>query len=127
MDAFRHAITWSEPFIVSLLAFHVFMFLLCLWASSRQRTLTPRLIVLLLVGGLVRGGEYLNLLGAQHWKEFATQNYFDTRGVFCSIMFAAPLLVDSFIMLCLFLRESAQLLVQVKRQQIKHRNKKKKE
>jgi len=105
----------------------VAMFFLCLWASSRQRTLTPRLAVLMLVGGLVRGGEYLNRIGAKHWKQFATQNYFDSRGVFCSIMLATPLLIDSFIMLCLLIRESAQLLVQVKRQEIKQRQKKKKE
>lgn len=81
--------------------------------------------MLVLIGGIVRSAEYLNHWASQHWEEFATQDYFDKRGVFIAIMVSGPLLLDSFVMLFLFLSEAGSLLVQVKKEEIK-RNKKKK-
>jgi hypothetical protein len=68
---------------------------------------------------LVKSAEYLNRTAGEHWESFATQNYFDERGVFVAITFCSPLLLDSFLMLVMFLREAGQLLVQVKRAEIK--------
>ena len=42
-------------------------------------------------------GERLNTYGAEHWREFATQNYFDRNGTFFSFMISAPLLGDAFL------------------------------
>jgi hypothetical protein len=118
-DAFRQAIAWSEPFILALAAFQLVMFVLCLWASRRDAGLTYRVVLMLLIAVLVKSAEYLNQTAGEHWESFATQNYFDDRGIFVAIMFCAPLLLDSFIMLAMFLREAGQLLVQVKRAEIK--------
>jgi hypothetical protein len=82
---------------------------------------------MLLIAGLVRCAEYINSLASQHWESFATQNYFDERGIFVAIMFCTPLLLDSLIMLLMFLREAGQLLVQVKTAEFKKRGRQAKE
>jgi hypothetical protein len=116
--AFRHAITWSEPFILSLVAFQILMILACLFVSRKNRSMASRLIVMVFIGITVRMGERLNRLGARHWQSFSTQNYFDQRGIFVSVMLCAPLLMDCLLMLFCYLREASQLLVQVKATQI---------
>ena len=115
LDAFRSAVTWSEPFIVSLVAFQFLVFLLCLWVSRKGRGMGPRIAVLLTVGILVRCSELMNGYAARNWQSFATQNYFDRGGIFIGIFFCAPLLLDCFIMLTLLIREASSLLIEVKR------------
>lgn len=77
------------------------------------------------MGVVVRSAEWLNAYGAQHWDEFCTQNYFDSKGIFVGIFLSAPLLIDSFLMLVIFLREASKLLVQVKTMELKREQKKK--
>jgi transmembrane protein 18 len=118
-DAFRSAITWTEPFIIGLLCFQLFMFVTTLYVSRKNFALGPRIAVMVVIGLLVRTSEYSNTWASTHWPAFATQDYFDSRGVFMSGMVCGPLLLDSLIMLICFLREAAQLLIQVKTMQIK--------
>lgn len=123
-DAFRSAITWSEKFIVGLICFHIFVLLLCLFVSRKGRGLTPRVCVLVFIGIMVRSAEWINKQGAKHWEQFATQDYFDKRGIFIGIMLAAPLLIDSLMMLLFFMSEASSLLIEVKRNELKGKNKK---
>jgi transmembrane protein 18 len=118
LSAFRSAITWTEPFIVSIIVFQIFMFLTCIYVSRYNDTLAPRLILMIFMASMVKGSEYINTYGHAHWQEYCTQNYFDTQGVFISTMICGPLLLDSFMMLCFYLREASQLLIQVKRMQL---------
>lgn len=113
-NAFLSAVTWTEPFIIGLICFQILMFILSLYVSRKNFALVPRVAVMLVIGIIVRTSEYANIWASSHWKTFATQNYFDHRGIFMSGMVCAPLLVDSLVMLLFFLREAAQLLVQVK-------------
>lgn len=78
------------------------------------------------IGILVRSAERLNTYAAHNWEQFATQNYFDSKGVFMAIFLCAPLLLDSFLMLIIFLREASQLLVQVKTMELKQKEEAKK-
>jgi transmembrane protein 18 len=119
LEAFRSAITWSEPFILSIIAFQVVMFVLTIYVGKFNPNLAPRLGIMVVIAIIVKGSEYLNQYGNDNWKSFCTQNYFDAQGVFMSIMVCAPLLVYSFIMLCFYLRETSQLLIQFKRLQLK--------
>jgi hypothetical protein len=121
IDAFRHAITWTEPFIVGIIVFQIVMLGLSFYVARRDVGLTPRIVMLLLIGVLVRSAEYMNKEASIRWDSFCTQNYFDQRGIFISIFLSGPLLLDSMIMLLFFLREAAQLLVQVKTAEIKRK------
>lgn len=116
--AFRSAIRWSENFIVGLICFQIIVFLLCFYVSRKDRGLASRVPLLVFIAIIVRSAERLNALGAEHWESFATQDYFDKRGVFVGIMLCAPLLLDSLMMLIFFMKEASTLLVQVKRNQI---------
>jgi transmembrane protein 18 len=119
LQAFRSAITWSEPFILSIILFQAIMFALTVYVAKYNSNLGPRLGMMVLIAVIVKGSEYLNLYGSDNWESFCTQNYFDAQGVFMSVMVCAPLLVYSFIMLCFYLRETSQLLIQFKRMQLK--------
>ena len=122
-DAFRSAITWSEPFILGLLAFQLAVFFTCLYVSRRNGPLAPRVGVLVFIGVVVKAAEYLNRWGAEHWEEFATQDYFDQRGVFVGIMLSGPLLLDCLMMLFKFVAEAGSLLIAVKKEEMKHKKK----
>jgi hypothetical protein len=100
------------------------MLIITVAVSRNGRPLGPRIVVMVLIGGIVKSSEYMNGIAAQRWQSFSTQNYFDKRGVFMSIFVCAPLLLDSMIMLLLFLREAQQLLVQVKTKQLKRKTNK---
>lgn len=120
-DAFRSAIKWSEPFIMGLITFHIVILFTTLFVTTRRCGIVPRMLLLFFVAVMVRSAEMLNRYGANNWETFATQNYFDEKGIFISIMMSAPLLMVSFIMLISYLREASGLLVQVKRQQLKEK------
>ena len=125
-DAFAHAINWMEPFILSLLLFHVVVLGCTIWVSRPNFSLTPRIVLMVCIAGLVRFAETMNHWLNKNWQSLnITQNYFDSRGYFISIFLCAPLLFDSFIMLICFLREASQLLVQVKTAELKQKRKKK--
>ena len=122
--AFRSAIRWTEPFVLGIIGFQLLMFGLSLWASQKNRGMVPRLIILVFIGVVVRSAEYVNNYMAQEWENLGiTQNYFDRRGIFIGIMLCAPLIVNCLMMLFMFLREASQLLVEVKRNEIKQKKK----
>jgi hypothetical protein len=111
--AFAHAVTWHEPFIVALLALHLATF--CAAVLLRGRALP----LMALLGGalaLTSSGARLNALGAAHWNAFASQDYFDRRGVFFALLVAGPqILVALFIVVstraCACLSASARARV----------------
>lgn len=120
-QAFRSAINWSEGFIVGLIVFQIIMFVLCFLVSRRDGGLAPRLALMVFVFAVVRSAEWLNAMGEEHWESFATQDYFDKRGIFVAIMLSGPLLLDVLMMLLFFIREASVLLVEVKRTEIRRK------
>ena len=121
-DAFRSAITWKEPFILTIVVFQIVM-LLCTFMLTRRCGMTFRLLILSFMAGIVRSAEWFNKYGSRNWEQFATQNYFDEKGIFISIMVSAPLLMMTFLMLISFLREASGLLVEVKKHELKQKQK----
>ena len=102
------------------------MFVSTIYVSRYNSNLAPRLIMMIMIAIIVRTSEYINVYGSQHWKELGmTQNYFDPKGFFMSIMVCSPLLLFSFIMLCFFLREASSLLIQVKKVQLQKQHRQK--
>ena len=78
-----------------LIAFQVFMFAATIWVSRKDRGIAPRLVVMFTIAGIVRTSERLNMYGSRNWESFATQNYFDKRGIFSMVLICTPLLLDS--------------------------------
>lgn len=67
---------------------------------------------------LIYNAESINKLAMKHWKSFSTQNYFVGNGVFTSVMLSAPLLMSMFTILIMYLMESAQLLIEMKKKEL---------
>lgn len=131
IQAFTAAISWNEPFIKCILAFHVLVIIVAV-TLSRRGGIYSRMGLMIFVGIVIRLAERLNDLGATRWREFATQNYFDKSGIFMGIMVCAPLLMVCLFMLVSMIREASNLLVDVKSikmkaQQQAKQNKQKKE
>mmetsp|Transcript_9372 Transcript_9372/g.20187 ORF Transcript_9372/g.20187 Transcript_9372/m.20187 type:complete len:240 (+) Transcript_9372:47-766(+) len=121
IQAFAAAITWEEPFVKCLLAFHVAVVLLAITLSRNGANMYLRLGFMIVIGAIVRLSEYLNGIGARRWRDFATQNYFDRGGIFMGIMVCAPLLVTCAGMLFSLIREASYLLVDVKKMKLQQK------
>lgn len=115
LEAFATAVNWKEPWLRSLLAGHIALWIL--FVTTRRKP-SVQLALFVTVTGLVAVAEPLNTYCRSRWRDFATQNYFDERGVFAGTIYCAPLLALGMVMMFNFLIQAAHLLVQVKRCQI---------
>lgn len=109
LQAFQAAINWREPFILSILAFHILTLFVCYYVR-KYGGMASRLILLVALSLMVRSAEWANKKCAAHWHLFATQNYFDPRGIFAGIFLSFPLLLLAFGMLLSYLMEARQLM-----------------
>lgn len=127
IQAFSAAITWDEPFIKCLIAFHVFV-IITTYVTIKKGDMYIQMGLMVVLGLIVRCAEKLNQIGNSRWRDFATQNYFDKNGIFMGIMICAPLLMVCFIMLVSLIREAKSLLVDITKlkKQAKENAKKKK-
>ncbi|RZF39026.1 hypothetical protein LSTR_LSTR008616 [Laodelphax striatellus] len=60
-----------------------------------------------------------------HTLIFSKQQYFDSKGLFISIVFSVPILLNCMIMIASWLWQSSQLMAQLKRAQLQKANKNK--
>ncbi|KAF5749316.1 Transmembrane protein 18 [Tripterygium wilfordii] len=115
---FFHAIDWKEPWLMSLLGFH--LVLLIVTIISRKNTNFQMFLFLLSLAGVYLA-ERLNGILRDNWRNFATQNYFDPQGVFLSVLWSGPLLVIALIILINTLFSLCYLIVRWKRADLRHR------
>mmetsp|Transcript_19839 Transcript_19839/g.62458 ORF Transcript_19839/g.62458 Transcript_19839/m.62458 type:complete len:186 (+) Transcript_19839:1176-1733(+) len=116
LEAFATAINWKEPWIRALLATHA-----TLWVTFvlTRRWHYFQFALFILITALVATAEPLNTYCRDRWRVFATQNYFDEHGVFAAVLYSGPLLALGLVMMFNFIAQSANLLVDVKREQFK--------
>ena len=87
--AFAAAIDWNERWIQMLIGFEVMLFIVVLVFRNSYEFQSVLFLVICL---LVAFSERINTLCAEHWRLFATQNYFDVHGTFAITLFSGPLL-----------------------------------
>ncbi|KAK4778916.1 hypothetical protein SAY86_006444 [Trapa natans] len=117
---FIHAIDWKEPFLMGLLVFH--FLLLVTTIISRKNSNFQMCLFLLALGGVYLA-EKLNKFLRENWRSFATQNYFDSHGIFLSTLWSGPLLVMAIIILVNTLFNLCYLIVKWKKAELRHKAK----
>ncbi|CAI0626516.1 unnamed protein product [Linum tenue] len=115
---FFHAIDWTEPWLMGMMGFHVFLLIVAIF-SRKNTNFQMGLFFLTLAG--VRLAEILNRILGNNWRSFATQNYFDPHGIFLSAVWSGPLLVIACLILINTLFNLCYMVVKWKRAELKHR------
>ncbi|XP_071723256.1 uncharacterized protein [Rutidosis leptorrhynchoides] len=115
---FFHAIDWKEPWLISLVVFHVIVLITAI--VSRKNTNFQMFLFLFALLG-VYFAETLNKVLGNNWKNFSTQNYFDPHGVFLSVLWSGPLLIISIVILLNTMFSLCYLIVRWKRAELRHR------
>jgi transmembrane protein 18 len=67
---------------------------------------------------LVYFSEFLNEIAAKNWMLYSTQQYFDSNGMFISLIFSTPILLNCLFMLARFLYNNLELMTKVKTAQL---------
>ncbi|KAH9509869.1 Transmembrane protein 18 [Bulinus truncatus] len=92
--SYLETVDWSEPWFSVLLGFHILTFLVTYITRKYQMIQAGHFFILLM---LVYFAESFNEIAANNWKLFSKQQYFDSKGMFISLVWSAPLLLNSLI------------------------------
>ncbi|XP_074115304.1 transmembrane protein 18 [Cotesia typhae] len=117
---FLQSIEWKDPWLAILLAFHVAVTMTALMTRNHANFQIILFLILLL---LVYFSESINEVAASKWMLFSKQQYFDSKGLFISIVFSVPILMNCMIMVASWLYQSSQLTTNLKRAQLRQRAK----
>jgi len=109
--------TWIQGYIVAQAS----LFLLII-ATRKFTNFQGVLFVSLLFA--VYNAEWMNEELSKNYKLFSKHQYFDSQGMFISLIFSLPALINCVVILINWLLVSGNMLVSVKRKQIDNENKK---
>ncbi|XP_022914255.1 transmembrane protein 18 [Onthophagus taurus] len=122
--SFILSIDWRDPWLIGLIAFHLTVTLMAL-LTRNYGNLQALLFFFLIL--LVYFSESINEIASANWKMFSRQQYFDSNGLFISIVFSIPILLNCMLMVGSWLWQSTQLMRNIKIAQLKEIQKKEKE
>jgi heme exporter protein D len=123
IHAFCSAVTWKEPFVMSVVGIQALLLVLTV-LSIRTQSLYGRMLLFFSLVALSRGAEWSNTFLNSHFMEYGiTQNYFDENGFFMTVMICVPAMFLCMALLLSFVWEAKDLLIQVKRMELKKMHK----
>uniref|UniRef100_A0A3P9KRA0 Transmembrane protein 18 n=1 Tax=Oryzias latipes TaxID=8090 RepID=A0A3P9KRA0_ORYLA len=115
---FLLSVQWSEPWLIGLLLFHLLCLLLTVVTCKYYKA---QICHFLLLVGLVYCAEYLNELAAMNWRAFSNFQYFDSKGMFISLVFSIPLLFNSMIIVVVWVYRTFSTMTELKTLQLKRK------
>lgn len=117
VQAFRGAVHWDEDrWVWGILGFHVVMAAVVYKTRKRFHV---QFLLLCFMCALVVGMDAINRVCHTHWRAFASQDYFQPDGLFLTVVASLPLLSLSFALLLHSIVHTVEVLIQVKRTQLK--------
>ncbi|PIK40861.1 putative transmembrane protein [Apostichopus japonicus] len=115
-------VDWSERWLQALLVFHI----LCFVATILTRFYTNiQAFLFIALLAIVFFAETINQYAALNFKHFSRLQYFDSGGLFISLVLCLPILLNCFVMLIFWLYRAGTMLVKVKKAKLKQRSGKK--
>ncbi|XP_057678985.1 transmembrane protein 18 [Corythoichthys intestinalis] len=115
---FLMSVKWSEPWIICGVALHIMCLCLTLVTCKFYRA---QICHFLLIIALVYSAEYLNELAAMNWRSFSEFQYFDSKGMFISLVFSIPLLFNAVIIVVVWLYRTFSTMAELKTLQLKRK------
>lgn len=115
---FLMSIQWSEPWLIGLLAFHAVSFGMTLLTCRFYRL---QIIQFLVMVCMVYSAEYLNELAAMNWRSFSKFQYFDSKGMFISLVYSIPLLLNTIIIVALWVYRTFSTMTELKTLQLRRK------
>ncbi|XP_065164849.1 transmembrane protein 18 [Atheta coriaria] len=119
--AFIWSIDWKDPWIIALFTFHITVTLMAL-LTRNYGNLQALLFFFLLL--LVYFSESINEIASTNWSVFSRQQYFDSSGLFISVVFSIPILLNCMLMVGNWLYQSTQLMKNLKIAQLQDQQRK---
>uniref|UniRef100_A0A1L8D9U5 Putative conserved plasma membrane protein n=1 Tax=Nyssomyia neivai TaxID=330878 RepID=A0A1L8D9U5_9DIPT len=113
---FLKSIDWYDPFLMALISFHIIITLATLFTRNHGNF---QVVLFFLLIVLVFSSQSINEFAAHNWSTFSRQQYFDSNGLFISLVFSVPILLNLMIMVGSWLYQSTQLMAKLKTAQLK--------
>lgn len=114
--SFLQSVDWKEPWFSGLAIFHVTCAILTVLTRNLGVIQSAYFGFLMI---LVFCAEYINEWAASNWNMFARQQYFDSNGLFISIVFSVPLLINCLVIVVSWLWDVGVLISNVKQMKIR--------
>ncbi|XP_006626457.1 transmembrane protein 18 [Lepisosteus oculatus] len=118
---FLLSIQWSEAWLIGLVTFHAICLLITFVTFRFYRL---QIFHFLVMAGMVYFAENINEIAAMNWRSFSKYQYFDSRGMFISLVFSAPLLLNTIIIVILWIYRTFATMTELKTLQLKRKAKK---
>ncbi|XP_077442553.1 transmembrane protein 18 [Stigmatopora argus] len=115
---FLMSVKWSEPWLICCVSLHIMCLCLTLLTCKFYRA---QICHFLLIIALVYSAEYLNELAAMNWRSFSEFQYFDSKGMFISLVFSLPLLFNAVIIVAVWVYKTFSTMAELKTLQLKRK------
>ncbi|KRT79162.1 hypothetical protein AMK59_6906, partial [Oryctes borbonicus] len=113
---FLGGVDWKDPWLIGLFTFHITITMMAL-LTRNYGNLQALLFFFLIL--LVYFSESINEIASANWKMFSRQQYFDSNGLFISVVFSIPILLNCMLMVGSWLWQSTQLMKNIKIAQLR--------